>query len=99
MAIMRAARDKMFVLLADGTATALEWKLRPEVALECRLAVAELLRDSWRAFQKAETDDECITAMRTAAIMLRLIADDMDTAAIERAKISTLFPWGDKSKS
>ena len=37
--------------------------------------------------------------MRTAAIMLRLIADDMDTAAIERAKISTLFPWGDKSKS
>ena len=96
---MRAARNEMFVLLADGTATALEWKLRPEVALECRMAVAELLRDAWRAFRRAETDDECITAMRTAAIMLRLIADDMDDAAIERAKISTPFPWRDKSKS
>ena len=37
--------------------------------------------------------------MRTAATMLRLIADDMDDAAIERAKINTPFPWPDKSKS
>ena len=95
---MRAARNEMFVLLADGTATALEWNPRPEVALECRMAVAELLRDVWCAFRRAETDDECITAMRTAATMLRLIADDMDDAAIARAKISTPFPWP-KSKS
>jgi hypothetical protein len=95
---MRAARDEMLVLLADGTATALEWKLRPEVALQCRMAVAELLRDAWRAFRRAETDDECLAAMRTSATMLRLIADDMDDAAIERAKIRTPFPWS-KSKS
>ena len=67
----------------------------------CRAGPAEpaLLREAERVSQRATTDDECIAAMRTAATMLRLIADDMDTAAIERAKISAPFPWPDKPKS
>jgi hypothetical protein len=95
---MRAARNEMFLFLAERTADPLA-KLGPEIARELRMTVADLLRDTWLAFQRAETDDECIAAMRTAATMLRLISDDMDDAAIERAKISTPFPWPNKSKS
>jgi hypothetical protein len=94
---MRVARNEMFVWLAERTADPLD-KIGPEIARELRMTVADLLRDTWLAFHRAETDGEIIAAMRTAATMLRLIADDMDDAAIERAKIRTPFPWS-KSKS
>ena len=71
---------------------------QPEVTLELRMELTDLLREAERVSQRATTDDECIAAMRTAAVMLRLIADDMDAAAIERAKISAPSPWPDKSK-
>jgi hypothetical protein len=105
MAISRrmvACRHEMLGVLAESTANALnslKGTLEPSVALELRVAVGDLLRETWRAFQRAQTDDECIAAMRTAAIMLRLIADDMDEAAIERAKTSIPFPQSLKSKS
>ena len=66
---MRVARNEMFLFLAERTADPLA-KLGPEIARELRMTVADLLRD-YMALQRAETDDECLAAMRTAAIMLR----------------------------
>ena len=57
------------------------------------MALIDLLREAERVSQRAPTDDECLAVMRTAATMLRLIADDRDNTAIERAKISTPLPW------
>ena len=99
---MEAFREEMLAFLAETIASLLKRSttaLRPEVALELHMALVDLLREAERVSQRATTDDGCIAAMRTAAIMLRLIADDMDEAAIERAKISTPFPWPNKSKS
>jgi hypothetical protein len=97
---MLAFRDEMLAFLAERSAYVLRSiRRQPEVALELRIELTDLLREAERVSQRATTDDECIAAMRTAATMLRLIADDMDTAAIERAKINTPFPWPDKSES
>jgi hypothetical protein len=97
---MLAFRDEMLEFLAERSAYVLRTiKRQPEVALELRTELTDLLREAERVSQRATTDDECLAAMRTAAVMLRLIADDMDAGAIERAKISTPFPWPDKPKS
>ena len=73
---------------------------QPEVALELRMDADRLAaRQPSACLSEPRLTTSALAAMRTAAIMLRLIADDMDDAAIERAKISTPFPWPDKSKS
>ena len=43
---MRAARNEMFLFLAERTARPLA-KLGPEIARELRVTVADLLRDTW----------------------------------------------------
>ena len=92
---MEAFREEMLAFLAETIASLLKRSttaLRPEVALELHMALVDLLREAERVSQRAQTDEECFAAVRTAGTMLRLMADDRDAAAIERAKISTPFP-------
>ena len=94
---MEVFREEMLAFLAETIASLLKLSttLRPEAALELRMALIDLLREAERVSQRAQTDDECLAAMRTAGTMLHLMADDRDAAAIERAKISTPPSPGD----
>ena len=68
---LRAARGELLVFLVGTEAS--QWLRSAEGA-------QELLRETWLALERAETEAECIAAMRTASAVLRVIADDMDAA-------------------